>query len=406
MEQRYRRLFSLKNNLYCPGASIVIESGALLEDSQTERLLILLKMKSISLKPILAITVRIMCFDTVNEQIGEEIKYDYLDLKLERDQVCGQKTPILVLDRNVRSFKVLIEKVVFSDNGTWSFEGGRMEEIPISEFSEEPELMKQYRIDYGDQAKYTPVESSDIWVCACGGINHENEAVCHTCNASRELLLSCDLDKLCAERDQRQEIERKKRKRLSIAIWSVLLCLFFSMVAFPNVKMTRMYTQANALLEKGEYDSAIKMYRKVGDYKDSRKNLCEAYYGKAKNLLLNGKKSRALLIFKKLGNYKDSKKYLKRYSKTKITAKTIEEKLQGEWDQVDGTGSVIFHNRSIDFKQGLVRLSGVYSVNTKKSVIDAKMFTSDGNLLIHLPYSYSNGVLKLMNNRGQSFVKN
>ena len=200
--------------------------------------------------------------------------------------------------------------------------------------------------------------------------------------------------------------ERKKRKRLSIAIWSVLLCLFFSMVAFPNVKMTRMYTQANALLEKGEYDSAIKMYRKVGDYKDSRKNLCEAYYGKAKNLLLNGKKSRALLIFKKLGNYKDSKKYLKRYSKTKITAKTIEEKIQGEWDQVDGTGSVIFHNRSIDFKQGLVRLSGVYSVNTKKSVIDAKMFTSDGNLLIHLPYSYSNGVLKLMNNRGQSFVKN
>lgn len=82
----------------------------------------------------------------------------------------------------------------------------------------------------------------------------------------------------------------------------------------------------------------------------------------------------------------------------------IEAALQGTW-LLGGENSFVFNNGKITISGGGNVLEGTYTINTSTSNIEASMSTTNGNVSIKLPYSYSNGTLTVKNNQNQALVK-
>ncbi len=82
----------------------------------------------------------------------------------------------------------------------------------------------------------------------------------------------------------------------------------------------------------------------------------------------------------------------------------IESALQGVW-MLGTDNTFTFRSGSVSISGGGGLLNGSYSINTDDSTIDATLQTSDGAVVIHLPYVYASGVLSLYNNRNVQLTK-
>lgn len=210
MNERYTRLFSLANDLYAEGSPAVISAGALLKDNQTGRALVQLKIKNIDGKAIKAAKVSIQPLDTVGAKLGEEVGYTYLDLSVPRDGEFGQKTLIPLSDKESRGFEVRITEVIFSDNTAWKENGDVWVSLPVPASIDtigDAELVKQYRITYGEDSTVCPMEVKDLWYCACGAINHQGEK-CHKCSNSLSAFQAMKIEHLEAEKEKRLNQEK------------------------------------------------------------------------------------------------------------------------------------------------------------------------------------------------------
>lgn len=89
-----------------------------------------------------------------------------------------------------------------------------------------------------------------------------------------------------------------------------------------------------------------------------------------------------------------------------VSEEKIDEALQGVWN-LSGQGTFTFLDGdfSLFITEANQTLSGTYSVNLEESQIDATVSASDGNVNIHFPFTFENGVLTLKNNQGEALVK-
>lgn len=84
----------------------------------------------------------------------------------------------------------------------------------------------------------------------------------------------------------------------------------------------------------------------------------------------------------------------------------IDKALQGVWDlSGQGTFSFLDGDFSLFISQNNQTLSGTYSINLDESKVDATVAASDGNVIIHFPFTYEDGVLTLKNNQGKALEK-
>lgn len=228
MSERYLKLFTLSESLYAVGSPVIIVAGALLKDSQTSNVLAQIKFKNIGDKVIKALTVVITCFDTVGGQISEPKKHQYLDLSVGRDTDFAQKTPIFLKDNTTRSFSVIITEIIFDDNTKWNDTNEEWNPLEKSELLEnkfDNELVKQYRLKYGEKCKFIPKSEKDLWVCSCGAINNKKEFQCHYCNSSFEELINCDMKALEEEKQIRLENEQKLKVKSFLGISIIILLI-------------------------------------------------------------------------------------------------------------------------------------------------------------------------------------
>lgn len=236
MSERYLRLFSLPENLYAAGSPVIIAAGALLKDSQTARVIGQLKIRCISEKLIQAAKVRLDLFDTAGNPVGEPVRYDYLDLLASENAEFGQKTPIHIPNSNARSFKAAVTEVVFADKTVWTA-GEPWEPLPVPSPLpiDDPELRRQYQLNFGRDSQYEVAEEKGLWCCTCGAWNPRGKD-CHQCGNSISALQSVNLAQLNAEKDARlaQEADRaaaekaqssaaKKRLLIALSVCAVLL---------------------------------------------------------------------------------------------------------------------------------------------------------------------------------------
>ena len=62
-------------------------------------------------------------------------------------------------------------------------------------------------------------------------------------------------------------------------------------------------------LDSQDYDDAIQLFERIGNYKNSEDLVIEANYSKGLDLFNNKEYMEALAFFEKTNNYKDSKSY-------------------------------------------------------------------------------------------------
>ena len=264
-----------------------------------------------------------------------------------RDQEFGQKLPIKLPKNATRSFTADVTEVVFVDNEIWTCDNDDWESLPAAKPLEswltDRELLKQYKMRYGQDCNYVPEKIRDLWHCTCGATNHSDEETCHICRKSRSTLLCVDINQLIAERDSRLRIEaeaeaarlkkkaeeeaarqkreaeekaaaeakaaenRRKAQNITIVVFASLtviigVILLLTKVIIPNNN----YNKAQALLAEGKYEEAAATFDKIGDYKDSADMIEECQYRAAVELLDSGKYEQAISAFINLGNYKNS----------------------------------------------------------------------------------------------------
>ena len=420
MSERYSKLFALPENLYAAGSPVVIAAGALLKDNPTGKVIAQLKMRNISQKPIKAAKVSIHPLDTVGNPLGGKIEYQYLDLSAARDEDFGQKAPVALADASTRSFTTSVEEIVFADNSIWTSTGEPWEvlDTPGSLRSiGDAELIKQFRLKYGNNCKNLPLLHKDLWYCACGELNRQGEAECHRCQKSLALLEQIDMDELRKERDTRVAAEKeqaekeaaeakahaKKMGKIAAIVVPILVVLIVAAVIISNsVKKTNAYEFALSLVESGQYEDAIEHFAALGDYKDCAEQiqLAEAAmlesqqanaYADAIALLEAGKHSEAYAAFEALGDYMDSKELLSSFEYRLVESNGVRYKYDAYGNLVEENhGSWYYYYQYEDNRLVCEGTSGsdwankkytYYPNGTVKQTTDGISRDSDGNVM-------------------------
>lgn len=289
MSERFSKLFALPESLYCAGAPVMIAAGAIQKDNETGRVFGQLKLRNIQDKGIKAVKVSLSPFDTAGKPLGGPIEHQYLDLSASRDGEFGTKSAIKLADAGTRAFTVSVAEVVFADGSVWAGADGAWESLtppaPLEEVLEDAELVKQYRLKYGQDCKYQTKRERDLWLCACGAVNREGERLCHCCGKDPAILSGADLPALKEERDQRlaeeskraaeakaaAEVQAKRMKKIALIAAPILLVVIIAGVLFSDyTKKNDAYSAAAALLEEREFDDAMDAFAELGGFKDSK----------------------------------------------------------------------------------------------------------------------------------------
>lgn len=299
MNERYTRLFSLPGCLYTPKAPLLIMAGALLKDNVTGQVLAQVKYKNLQIKPIKALTVSLQALDTRGLPLGQPAEHQYLDLSAPRDSEFGQKEPIPFPDASTRGFSARVLQVIFSDNSIWEATETPWEAlslwVPLEDALQDRELVQQYRIQYGQNCKYLFKKEKDLWQCACGALNQQEEEQCHKCRKNAAALGAMDLNELKAARDNRLAMERemkrqqaekaraaaeskakRNKKRAIIALPAAAMVIVAGVFLSDYLQKNATYHDALTLLKTGEYDEAHDAFLELGDFKDSPRQAAEA----------------------------------------------------------------------------------------------------------------------------------
>ncbi len=306
MSNRYEELYRLPAHLYVPGSPIMIVAGALLKDNQTGKVLAQLKIKNINPKKIKAVKVNITFFDTAKRELNTKVEYQYLDLNAIRDAYFGEQVPITISDASARSYEIAITEVIFEDNTIWTSSDSSwknsLSPIPLAERIPQPELRNQYRLATDLQnANYCPTVEDDLWICACGGINHDYETRCHSCYHTlsdlqkhlniAKLQTDCDVrlkeeaEKAKKEKQEQERIKAEKeeqkkkafKRALPIAV-SAVIVLIIAVVAFNAMAKHNAYEKAIALMDAEYYYEAIDAFEELDGYKESDKYIVESRF--------------------------------------------------------------------------------------------------------------------------------
>ncbi len=352
-------LCKLPENLYTPGAPVVISSAVLREDETTGQATAVLAFRNISDQMILSLTARLQPRDENGDPLGEALAYTYQDLHLGRNEETGWKERRELPDSETQSFSVLVDQVVFADNSTWKNERESWEPlrtgIPAAHVYSDQELLKQYALTFGENSAYIYREDKGLWSCACGTINRAEEPACWKCGAKAAQLKNLDwrvlhgektarLQKEKADREaaekkaaeeeaarlaaEKAEAERKaaewaRKKKILIekglkaaAVLAVVLVIGAGLGSYirqqKHLKDT--YVYALALLELDQYDEAKETFLSIADYKDSAQQAenvdavrLEDAYDNACRLQNRKEYVQAAEIFTQLGDYRDSR---------------------------------------------------------------------------------------------------
>lgn len=361
----FTELSQLKNNLYKETCPIIIETGVLLFDQERDCVYARLSMRNISDRVITSVLLDIHVFDLANNEIEVLRDHQYFGLSAPRDAIFGGDTDISIISNTGKTISVAVRRVTFSDDTTWEGSASLFyESIPprktVLEELEDQESADQYARDFAaemakDQnarAVYVPDDYKDLWLCACGGINHAEEEECHLCGAQYEpqkihinnrVQIAANLTeyrKLQAERAEqaRLEAERKaaeaaaakaeaerlaeeerirkekeaarrarmKKIAICISIPTVIAIILFLIVLVTYLIPSGKYAEGKQLMEAGSYDEALATFSALNGFGDSETQILEAKYQKA--LALSEKKSynEAIALFKELEEYSDA----------------------------------------------------------------------------------------------------
>ena len=289
MAGRFTKIYTLEHMPWLRGAPVLLMSGALLRDGYSGNLLCQFRLHSLSDRPVKSVSVLIRMLDIAGQPLEPELKHQYLDLSLRRDEEAGVQTAIVLPRRDARSFTVTVAQVIFEDNSIWEPDpDAEWQQLPRVQRLEDAygslQIAEQFRISFGSDCRYQPFSSDDLWFCTCGAVNSTAEETCHHCRRVQAALMNVNADALRMEADSRktqeeqwqtedrQKLRSNRKKWLKIAVVVLpLLILAAGLAKFlPGYLQQRQdYRNAETLLAAGQYEDAAAAFTKLGDYRDS-----------------------------------------------------------------------------------------------------------------------------------------
>lgn len=186
MSDRYIRRFALPERLYTASAPVVLAAGVLLEDTKIPRLVAQLKWKSITPGTLTALTVAVRCPEEGGDT-GETV-FTYSDLHITRGQTFGVYTAVVLPMGPQRSMEVRALSADFDDGMHWEAPedvtwAPLPAFVPLAKAVAEPELLALSAVL--PRNRYAFHSDRGLWYCPCGGVNREEESICHRCGCSQ-----------------------------------------------------------------------------------------------------------------------------------------------------------------------------------------------------------------------------
>ena len=120
MSVRYKKLFSLEHRLYASHAPVLIESGALLLEPESDTLLCQLCFRCIQDRPVKAIRAVVQMLDAQGMPMGKLVEHRFQDLDLKREEVCGRDMAIVLPSSEAAAFSAKVLQVSFADGEVWA----------------------------------------------------------------------------------------------------------------------------------------------------------------------------------------------------------------------------------------------------------------------------------------------
>ena len=239
----FEPLFELKDNLYKETCPILLQSGALVQETveveasdeaqsaeQTTRTYVRLMFRNLDTRAVTAVFIDLHVFDKANHETEVVRDRRYLVPVVGRDEIFGEEEEIPV-GNTAYSFSVAIKKVEFEGEDVWTGSASLLFEYipaqqPLSGAIEDEKLLAQYGRDFLEmaendrgEAQFVPEEYKDLWLCACGEVNRADEEKCFVCGAAyasqRELF--DDPEKLAENLEAYEKAEAEKAEQARLA---------------------------------------------------------------------------------------------------------------------------------------------------------------------------------------------
>ena len=169
------------------------------------------------------------------------------------------------------------------------------------------------------------------------------------------------------EKEQELAIERKKRLILflvaSVAVVVVVLC-YFTISYYRN---SSTYAKAEAALSGGDYETAITVFRELGDFKDAELRLSQALedcYAQAEEALSKGEYETAVKNYQTLGDFRDAMTKISQATelnnKAQLYAQAEEALSKGDYET-----AVNIYQTLGDFRDAMTKTSQATELNNK-----------------------------------------
>mgnify|MGYP004485684171 CR=1 FL=1 len=222
MNNRFTIVYRTPKNLYTKRSPVLIKAGAILRDNTTGSAIAQIKICNLSSRTISACKVSINMFDVTGKKIKTTKEFTYLDLNVMCGMDFGTKVPILLQDSTIRKIDVSVKNVVFSNGDVWRCEQGNWKAIPLQatvfEKLSDPEKVKQYEMDVGENRTFYPEIQDGLFLCTCGEINLAESECCRRCGRKYENLINALDDSVLKDHiEKRFKAEQEKIKNEKIA---------------------------------------------------------------------------------------------------------------------------------------------------------------------------------------------
>lgn len=174
-----------------PGCPVMVVSHALTKDNEKDNLVAQVKFENKSDKKVIALYATLKCFDVMGNAIGKDDTASFLDLNAGKYEQFGGNKAIILSDNEVRSYYIIVNKVVFEDQSFYENSNGvEMTKFEaVAESVETLGVLKKYYLSELKKAgvktevqKTLPLESDEYTVCGCGKILESGAALCPECN--------------------------------------------------------------------------------------------------------------------------------------------------------------------------------------------------------------------------------
>lgn len=285
---RFKQLYQLKEELYTEGGPVIIEKGALLLDTKSNKLLIQLKFCNIAEKPFKALYISFNTYDTSNVQMSP-IEYKYLDIDVDYGKSFGADKAIILENNLVRSFEISKYSVVYEDNEIQTFSDPFLQ-LPDAD-------LLQTKFAEVDGYKDSKSMIDDSYYQKGASLLEEKKF-----DEAEEIFESLNNYKMMQETKRQKGIYLLNQKEYDAA-----------KEIFKDLDDSEMcnevdYQRALDYVTQEEYDKAIILFKwlKNHKYKDSEEQYNEVTYQEGVKFMDAENYSSASAVFQNIKDYKDA----------------------------------------------------------------------------------------------------